>query len=543
MNSIISYKYDEQFFEEAKCLYLAIDTQKSFFNDPVFWEACHSIFSKHSKIAYIRICEKGTPRAFAVFRLANLKLMGRNLKCWVPITYRVGEFTQFIVSNKDHQETTPALIASFETLDCDVFIPHLREADTQILSKSWKNRHAYSSLTAPFCSNEGGKFSEILSKKKLRYFTNRYNRQGKIQVENATNNKGCEELMPLFNMHVERWAMEGVTSKFTDPIMRDVFDAISKKPAFSVPSNKFVCSTVKLNGRLIAGHLGYIWDKTILYYLPVMNIAEFDQSPGQVMIRELFSFAHQNQFDRFHLGTGNERYKNRYATGSELFQSYLISKKYSTFALHKLKKLLPQDALERPQALLKSQKLMLHRIKRAVFPNVIDVFIDESTSASLEKTNSKELSYLSFRDYVELTRQLEERPYEINRQIQQRFKNGYQLVALKDKNKFRCFAWLRKSESQTVGEIGNSLSVNRPALWIIDCVTLPESRGQGYYKLLLNSIKNKHSESPKIIYASPKNIPSTAAIKSVGFNHWLTLKPNSLTISEGADFELSATIK
>ena len=79
------------------------------------------------------------------------------------------------------------------------------------------------------------------------------------------------------------------------------------------------------------------------------------------------------------------------------------------------------------------------------------------------------------------------------------------------------FAWAKQSNNHFIGELNKAIEFKDKINCIIDCLTVPEARGKGYYSSLISYISNKENQFPTFIYTHSTNIPSQKGIEKAGF--------------------------
>ena len=174
-------------------------------------------------------------------------------------------------------------------------------------------------------------------------------------------------------------------------------------------------------------------------------------------------------------------------------------------------------------------------------PQEVCTFLKSSKEGPIE--NSLPTKKLSFADYVELHRSMEDPPYVLDGQLYNRFKQGYELFGLVNGEEIVSYAWVRSHETQKIGEAGTTMTTSQAVVWIIDCVTPAKHRRNGYYRKLLEAINQEYPDSTCCIYASRSNTPSIKGIESAGFERWGTIVSGLTTKwKEETRFELKNTL-
>ena len=544
INCEVADGVDLGFIGAAKEFYQTGSTEKSLFNDPYFWETCISVFGEHNRIKNFRFLNDQQVCGFAIFREQAVSLMGQLVKCWVPITYQASDFTHIIAQQGLEAAIWESLLTKLGDLQNAVLVSHLRPKDILLLPKSWQRKNFFSLQQAPFCLNVNDAFEKICKKKSLKRHTNRYKRTGEFKVEHLVASENDTELNEFFELHKERWRFDRIESKFNRQEMRTLYQRLVSYHQFGDPTHQVVYTKLQLDKRTIAAHIGYRWQETFLYHIPVMNLAELAHSPGEVLMSELFKYAIATRCDNLHLGYGGEAYKARFSNNVEELRTYLISRTLRqrvSRGLRVIKGSIAPSAISLTKSFAGKVKSLLRLLKRMVRPLEVCAYLTSSRPEPIE--NSLPVRKLSFADYVEFQRGLENPPYELDERLYNRFKQGYELFGLVFDEEIVSFAWVRSHESQHIGEAETTMTTSRAVVWIVDCVTPKKHRRNGYYRKLLQAIIGQHPDSTCCIYASRSNTPSIKGIESAGFEHWGTICSGLRTSwKEDSRFELTNTL-
>lgn len=99
---------------------------------------------------------------------------------------------------------------------------------------------------------------------------------------------------------------------------------------------------------------------------------------------------------------------------------------------------------------------------------------------------------------------------------------GSRLFVLEHAGEVRSAGWVTRSDRMLVGELGRTVQLARPAVWIWDCATPPAHRGQGYYPALLRGICAHFPGEHVVIFAHAGNEPSLRGIRKAGFAETFT---------------------
>ena len=79
---------------------------------------------------------------------------------------------------------------------------------------------------------------------------------------------------------------------------------------------------IEFDGRPIAFHFGFSFAGNYLWYKPSFEIALARKSPGEVLLRQLLLAAVQENAYVFDFGLGDEAFKHRFASRSQLVRTW-----------------------------------------------------------------------------------------------------------------------------------------------------------------------------------------------------------------------------
>ena len=120
-----------------------------------------------------------------------------------------------------------------------------------------------------------------------------------------------EHLEGFFQQHIDRWAATPTPSLFQDSAWRTFYKRLTEA-AEEAPWLRF--TRVAWNERPIAYHFGFHYGGAYLWYKPTFDIELARQSPGEVLLRQLFLAALEDGAQTFDFGLGDEAFKLRFAT-------------------------------------------------------------------------------------------------------------------------------------------------------------------------------------------------------------------------------------
>lgn len=157
-----------------------------------------------------------------------------------------------------------------------------------------------------------------------RYFS----RNGQLKVLHFSESEKMVGLMEdFFNQHIGRWKNTPYPSLFLDPAKCQFYRQIAKGST-EVPWLRF--TMIEYAKKPIAFHFGFSYKAIFLWYKPSFDISLAKRSPGEVLLRQLFLAALEENAKRFDFGLGDEAFKQRFANATRFVQTwglYPVSKK------------------------------------------------------------------------------------------------------------------------------------------------------------------------------------------------------------------------
>ena len=150
--------------------------------------------------------------------------------------------------------------------------------------------------------------NRILNKKSTYRKFRKLEKLGDVKISHSFDHDYMDTcLSELVSLHVNRWAASTTPSLFTrydgEAFYRNLLR--SRFP--------LLWSELRVNDRLVAGHIGVIDSKKLLWYKPAFDLKFSNASPGEVLVLEVIRFASQNGYEVFDFTRGQEAYKYRYA--------------------------------------------------------------------------------------------------------------------------------------------------------------------------------------------------------------------------------------
>ena len=159
-------------------------------------------------------------------------------------------------------------------------------------------------------NNDG--VAAVLRKDSLKRHFKALGKLGTIRVEHHTDAAVADgHLAELFRQHLARLESTPFPSLFRDPanqrFYHDMVNALGQ-------AKKMVLTTVHLDERPVALHLGFVSGRDFLWYKPTFDPQLQKYSPGETLLKSLIEFAQAQDFEAFDFTRGDERFKSRFAS-------------------------------------------------------------------------------------------------------------------------------------------------------------------------------------------------------------------------------------
>ncbi len=161
----------------------------------------------------------------------------------------------------------------------------------------------------------------------IRYQTNRLNTLGKLTFKVA---KSIEEKKKIIDFIIHNKSKQYKNTKawniFKEKIYLDFFISSNL-----VIDQKSYITYLEFDGKVIAAHSGYTYQKISYYLFPVYDNEFKRYSPGKILLKYIIDDAENNLFDYFDLTIGSENYKKDYSNRKLNSALFLKSKSLKGF--------------------------------------------------------------------------------------------------------------------------------------------------------------------------------------------------------------------
>jgi CelD/BcsL family acetyltransferase involved in cellulose biosynthesis len=153
---------------------------------------------------------------------------------------------------------------------------------------------------------------EKLRKKSLRRHHRALERKGTLT---CNTDRDADRILPqldeFFDQHVRRWQLTKWPSLFLEEAQRAFYRAVTER-LDGLGVLRF--TTVRLDGRLVAAHYGFLHAGSFIWYKPSFEPDLASMSPGEVLLKLLLELARAENAAEFDFTIGAEPFKLRFAT-------------------------------------------------------------------------------------------------------------------------------------------------------------------------------------------------------------------------------------
>lgn len=169
-------------------------------------------------------------------------------------------------------------------------------------------------LGAPRLELAAGDAERAARKQSLVRHTRSLERDGTLAIEHL---ESASDILPhlddFFDQHERRWRETSSQSLFLEPGQREFYRNLTVAGA---AGGWLRFTRVLWNGRAVAYHFGFCYERRFLWYKPCFDISLRERSPGEVLLRGLLLESASRAHTRFDFGLGEEGFKARFATAT-----------------------------------------------------------------------------------------------------------------------------------------------------------------------------------------------------------------------------------
>lgn len=144
----------------------------------------------------------------------------------------------------------------------------------------------------------------------MRRHSNRLERLGVVDYRVAQERAELPAMLDeLYKQHIGRYREKGERSLFENTACRRFYATLADD---LLDTGWLHFSQLRLDGRPLATHFGFVYNKVLTWYKPAFDVAYSRYSPGTVLIRRLIDYAGAHDLDTLDFTIGNEPFKERF---------------------------------------------------------------------------------------------------------------------------------------------------------------------------------------------------------------------------------------
>ncbi len=248
------------------------------------------------------------------FAVSTLKIKGMQFKALVHASGNSADFSSFVISKEINRKVSTKRIVSklieIQPGNWDFFmIDRLNDADAvsnlfrSYLSESIHGTYYVSSITPCIRLNEV--FGEA---KKLSNVSRRFKKLLSSSSIDITIDIPAEKdtLRELRELHSIQFPGAGFSHSSTVAFVDDLISSDNFAKYISV-------STIRCDGKIIAGHFGFKFAGKFYYYVPVYDRDYKSNGPGQYLLMHMINHFKEKDYLVFDFLRGDEDYKDNWA--------------------------------------------------------------------------------------------------------------------------------------------------------------------------------------------------------------------------------------
>lgn len=166
--------------------------------------------------------------------------------------------------------------------------------------------------SCPATVDDGAVLRRFSRKHALVNKENRLKRLGRVSMRHLEDRNEIltRHLDGFVEMLVSRQALMGLRSPFLSADARAMLRALVTRLN---PARELRFSVLELDGRPLAYHLGFQHAGKLALYMTTFDVDFWNESPGAVLLRKAFEWAHEERLTELDFSIGDEEYKKRYA--------------------------------------------------------------------------------------------------------------------------------------------------------------------------------------------------------------------------------------
>jgi CelD/BcsL family acetyltransferase involved in cellulose biosynthesis/peptidoglycan/xylan/chitin deacetylase (PgdA/CDA1 family) len=316
-------------------------------------------------------------------------------------------------------------------------------------------------------------------------------------------------------------------------------------------------AVLRLNGRAIAYHYGFVKHGKYYWYKPSFDITFWDDSPGEVLMHYLLLSLKNESIREFDFTIGEEPFKDRFANARVACYLAKVYPAYAAIPLRMGERLKRSAPLARGighgrkcRARLCARISRVSRVAHARLARITNALRSADISSLAARLIRQEIAVGVYKPGALMDNKIPLERYELvlgdisilmqhmvtgcdryslsdMPALFQRFRRGDRVAILRHGDQLVHVSWYALRDKIDISyELGATYVVPLPSphMLIYDCWTKPSYRGQGIYPAVLMRLYRELSAiAPVCIYVRLDNEASVKGIEKAGFIKTLTV--------------------
>ncbi|MFT5113589.1 MAG: CelD/BcsL family acetyltransferase involved in cellulose biosynthesis [Parasphingorhabdus sp.] len=295
------------------------------FMSPEYCDACWASYQKDCELILLTCWQEDQMVGVAPFMLVpNSRGGGVRL-----ITSYRGDYSDLVCKDGSAVVARALLLAVWEaSAGHSVWLDSIPESSNslEMIKKLRHEKRCYPIKRATNPSSSlvyDGNESRATRMKSLKPQRNYFLNLGDYQVRHLLNPAEIHPLLDaFFEQHVTRWSGSESPSLFRFEENREIYRRLVDTLG---PRGWLLFSVVEGGGSVLAYHFGFQFNHKLIYYKPTYNVAWATRSPGMILLKELFLYTFEKDFDEFDFSVGDDGYKGRFTNSNKQNFTYELS--------------------------------------------------------------------------------------------------------------------------------------------------------------------------------------------------------------------------
>ena len=303
--------------------------KKSFFYEKEWIESCLDIDSLRKQSFCVEIFKKDKPIMLFFFEIKKfffLKILN-----WLFVD-NLNFVTPIIVDNEavDKNELEKTFEDILKALKIDLVLLDKNPNLIEKFDNPLKLNSIIKSEKIPLINMKNlswTKYFEDISNNKTKQTDRRKEKQlreyGKLEILITENRLEKKEILDFTIQNKILYLQKrGIKAEIFQKLYSTLFDKIEN-------NNKYICSAVKINNRIVSSIVGRVESDRYYYLIPSYSENSYQKfSPGRLLLKEQIKWCFENKFQIFDFGPGEFDYKDHWSNDSLYYFKIIKAKSF-----------------------------------------------------------------------------------------------------------------------------------------------------------------------------------------------------------------------